>query len=269
MKLCVNTNTYHGFSLEEALNGIAKTGFKYVELTAVAGWTEHVLSGMSAGEIDKVKTMVSEKGLSILGLSGHCNIMDDDGLKAFLENIRLARKLGCAYIITSTGEAHGGKDVEDDEVLINNLKKIGKACEEAGIVCAVETHGGVYNTGERMNQLVQRVGSEYVGVNYDTANVIFYGKVKPEKEIANSFPGLKYVHLKDKDGKQDEWNFPAVGKGYVDFITIVKVLEANAYDGPLSIEIEFTPEGPGPLENVNKAVADSYNYLKKIKESFV
>ena len=28
----VSTNTYHGFSLEEALTGIAKAGFPYVEL---------------------------------------------------------------------------------------------------------------------------------------------------------------------------------------------------------------------------------------------
>jgi len=261
MKLCVSTNTYHGYTLEEALDGIAKAGFPYVELTAVAGWTEHVMSAMADTELEQVKSMVRDKGLSILGLSGHTNIMEDEGLDGFLNNIRLAEKLGCSYIITSAGEAHGGEDIEDDAALISNLKKIAAACEKAGIICAIETHGGIYNTGERMNQLVQKVGSEYVGVNYDTANVIFYGKVKPEEEIGKSFPGLKYVHLKDKDGKQDEWNFPAVGKGYVDFPAVFSVLEEKGYNGPLSVEIEFTPDGPGSLENVNKAVADSYSYL--------
>ena len=39
----VNSNCYHGYSIDEALEGIAAAGFHYVELTATKGWTEHVL----------------------------------------------------------------------------------------------------------------------------------------------------------------------------------------------------------------------------------
>src|SRR4051794_34378222 len=37
-----HTNSYHTYGLAEALEGIAAAGYKYVELTAVRGWTEHV-----------------------------------------------------------------------------------------------------------------------------------------------------------------------------------------------------------------------------------
>ena len=40
--LAGHTNSYHTYSHEEALAGIAAAGFRYVELTAVPGWTEHV-----------------------------------------------------------------------------------------------------------------------------------------------------------------------------------------------------------------------------------
>lgn len=40
----VNSNCYHGYSIEDALEGIAAAGFHYVELTATKGWTEHVCS---------------------------------------------------------------------------------------------------------------------------------------------------------------------------------------------------------------------------------
>ena len=40
--LAGHTNSYHTYSLDEALEGISKAGFKYVELSAVRGWTEHV-----------------------------------------------------------------------------------------------------------------------------------------------------------------------------------------------------------------------------------
>jgi hypothetical protein len=37
-----HTNSYHTYSLEEALEGIAAAGFNFVELSAVRGWTEHI-----------------------------------------------------------------------------------------------------------------------------------------------------------------------------------------------------------------------------------
>ena len=37
--IAVNSNCYHGYSIEEALEGIAAAGFHYVELTATKGWT--------------------------------------------------------------------------------------------------------------------------------------------------------------------------------------------------------------------------------------
>ena len=40
--LAGHTNSYHTYSEDEALAGIAAAGYRYVELSAVPGWTEHV-----------------------------------------------------------------------------------------------------------------------------------------------------------------------------------------------------------------------------------
>ena len=40
--IAVNSNCYHGYSIEQAIDGIAAAGFRYIELTATKGWTEHV-----------------------------------------------------------------------------------------------------------------------------------------------------------------------------------------------------------------------------------
>ena len=42
--IAVNSNCYHGYSIEQAIDGITAAGFRYIELTATKGWTEHVLS---------------------------------------------------------------------------------------------------------------------------------------------------------------------------------------------------------------------------------
>jgi sugar phosphate isomerase/epimerase len=72
------------------------------------------------------------------------------------------------------------------------------------------------------------------------------------------------MHIKDKIGGFKEWNFPALGKGHVDFPGIFKLLDEAANDCPLSIEIEFTDAGSKDLNEVNQAVLDSYNYLKNL-----
>lgn len=37
-----HTNSPHAYSIEEALQGIAEAGYRFVGLSAVRGWTEHV-----------------------------------------------------------------------------------------------------------------------------------------------------------------------------------------------------------------------------------
>lgn len=269
-KIGVNTNTYHGFSLNEALEGIAAAGFKYVELTAVRGWTEHVLADMSEEQLDAVKSKLKELDLTPFALSGHCNLMSEERLKDFEDNIELAAKFGCEYIVSSTGEAHFGKDESfADDVLIKNVKRVLKKCEQYGIKLALEIHGE-YGTGESLKNIVDSVGSDLVGINYDTANVVFYGRKLPDEEVKTCADRVNFVHLKDKAGAMDEWNFPAVGKGDLNLQGFMQYMDENGYEGPYSIEIEYTEnftmndKKPGDLAVANQAVKDSYEYLKSI-----
>ena len=48
--IAINSNTYHGFTLDQALEGIKAAGFHSIELTATKGWTEHVFPNMSFEE---------------------------------------------------------------------------------------------------------------------------------------------------------------------------------------------------------------------------
>lgn len=258
----VSTNTYHGFGLDEALNGIAKAGFKNVEYTAVKGWTEHLSASMCSAEIDEVLRKTKARGLAPLGLSGHCNLMDSARLEDFRANIELAGRLGCTYIVTSTGEAHfGHNEGSAEDVLIANIRKVLPTCEKLGIVMVLETHGE-YGTGESLARVTRKVGSPFLGVNYDTANVVFYGKTLPEEEITGCIGEVKYVHLKDKAGAQAEWNFPALGKGALKLDAVMQALVAAGNTSPLSLEVEFTQAGPKDLAEVDKAVKDSFEYLK-------
>lgn len=266
--ISVSTNTYHGFSTDEALEGIAAAGFKYVELTAVKGWTEHVMPGFPEDEFIKVEKKLKDLGLTCIALSGHCNLMDAERLNDFRENIKLAHRFGCKYIISSAGEAHFGKGESfTDEVLIRNIKSIVPDLEKYDLCLGIEVHGA-YGTGESLYRIYKGVGSDRVGINYDTANVVFYGGQIPNIEIRNCVDGINYMHLKDKVGIDKVWNFPAIGSGDLDLTGLMNYVDANGYTGPFSIEIEFTeeftmrPKVQGDLATADKAVKDSFDYLK-------
>src|SRR5690606_24607735 len=96
--IAVSTNTYHGFSVDQALEGIAAAGFKFVELTAVRGWTEHIMPDMPEAELDRVYKKMKDLGLKCVALSGHCNLTDETRLNDFRNNMALAKRFGARYI---------------------------------------------------------------------------------------------------------------------------------------------------------------------------
>lgn len=265
----VNTNTYHGFSTNEALEGIAAAGFKYIEIAAVRNWSEHIMPDWSTERIEAVKQKLKELGLTVIAMSGHCDLTDAERLNDFRANMKLANELGAKWIISSTGEAHFGKNESfTDDVLIQNIKALVPDLEKYGLKLGIEVHGPVYGTGEAVDRIVKGVGSKLVGVNYDTANVVFYGGKNPIDEIKTCVKDLNFVHLKDKVGMDNSWNFPAIGKGDLDLLGVMKYVQDNGYEGPFSIEIEHT-EGftmrdkvPGDLEVVNKIMKETYAYLQ-------
>ena len=257
----VNSNTYHGFSIEDALTGIAAAGFSYVELTATKGWTEHVFPSHSFTELIKIKKLMEKLKLSPFALSGHCNLMDSERLNDFRMNMELAIFYGCSFNVSSAGEAHIADKIEDNNtILVKNLTSLLPDLEKYKMQLVLETHGN-HSTATKLKPIIDKIQSPLIGINYDTANVIFYGDVLPEKDIVQCIDKVQFLHLKDKAGKSDEWNFPALGKGYINFPEIFRILDDAKNSAPFSIEIEFTQKGTHSLDEVNKAVKDSYNYL--------
>lgn len=257
----VNSNCYHGYPLEDALNGIKKAGFKYVELTATKGWTEHVFPDQSFERLVKVKELMKEMGLAPFAMSGHTNLMDPGRIPDFVMNMSLANFYGCEYIVSSIGEAHiQDKAHASNEEVAKSVKAFVPYLIENDMKLVLELHGD-HATGQVLREIVDLVDSDRVSINYDTANVIFFADVDMAKDIDIAMEKIGYIHLKDKAGDRKEWNFPALGKGYVDFPMIFNKLKDADNNCPFSIEIEFTKEGPKDLAEIDQAVKDSYDYL--------
>lgn len=147
--ICLNSNTYHGFTLEEAVEGAHRVGIKLIELAAVNGWTEHVRNDYSDSEVARVLDLLKLNDIRAIGMCGHTNIQTKDGQETFKKNLQLAKRLGVQYVTLSTGETHGDDSVVgDDTELVGILRELGEFAQNLGLEMAVETHGNNYATGQ-------------------------------------------------------------------------------------------------------------------------
>jgi sugar phosphate isomerase/epimerase len=146
-------------------------------------------------------------------------------------------------------------------VVAEHIKGFLPYLEKYDMILVLEVHGD-HGTGMILKEIANLVGSNRVLVNYDTANAIFYGDVDVVKDFGDCLDKVGYVHLKEKAAGRQEWDFPALGKGYVPFPEVFDLLEKAGNASPFSIEIEFTAAGPKDLAEINQAVADSAAYLK-------
>ena len=236
--IAVNSNCYHGYSLEDAVAGIRAAGFKYIELTATKGWTEHVFPDQSFARALEVQDLLEQNGLIPFAMSGHTNLMDPARIGDFVNNIRLAHFFGCDYIVSSIGEAHlEDKAVASNQVVAEHIRGLVPYLEKYNMKLVLEVHGD-HGSGAILKEICTLVGSDCLDK-------------------------VGYVHLKEKAGGRQEWNFPALGKGYVAFPEIFRIMDDADNLSPYSIEIEFTQNGPKDLAEINQAVMDSATYLRE------
>ena len=122
-----------------------------------------------------------------------------------------------------------------------------------------------YETGQETPITLVRamgdVGLDNQGVNFDLANLILYGKANPVDAIEILGPYVQGIHAKDgmwpTNPKQLGEEVP-IGKGKVDFPSIIERLKQMNYRGAVTIEREIS--GPQQLEDVRA----EKTYLEKL-----
>lgn len=257
--LAGHTNSYHTYSFEQALDGIARAGFRGVELTAVPGWTEHVSLDDDPAD---VRRRLDAHGLEAVSLSAHSDLTTREGLEHGLRGVAWAAAYGLPVLNTAVG-GHQSAD-ENEAAFLANVGELADAAARAGIVVALEIHGDIMASSEVTLPLLEKIGSDAVRVNYDTANVEYYSGRSAVEDLPQIVPYLAHVHLKDTTGGKGNWNFPACGEGRVDFRRVLEILREGGYDGPVSVEIEFTGEPWPALEEVDRSMRASYENLTSL-----
>jgi len=141
-----------------------------------------------------------------------------------------------------------------------------KIAESQGIRLAVENH--IDFTADEMLRLLEGVGSPYLGINFDTGNLLRLLD-DPIKGMAKLARYTYATHVKDlkvrKGAPVDAWYFfssTPVGEGLIDNLQLARLLAGAGYQGFLAVEIDFLH--PDYNNDEDAAVEQSVRELRRI-----
>ena len=216
-------------------------------------WTEETT-------VDQVAAALAPHGLRLTSLHAQCPL-EDDALPAVLgQRAAQAADLGATYLFVS---AHAGEMSKQEAY--ERLRRLGDAVAPHQVYLAMETHPDLCQNAANMLETMAGVDHPWVGINYDTANVLYYNEgVDTVGELERVTDHVRGVHFKDTCGKFKDGNFPVFGEGVVDFAAVDQVLTSGGYTGPCAMELEGPTFNAQDRADLAAKVARCVDHLRRV-----
>ena len=238
MKIGCNTVAFRQYDLDFALDKIASAGYEYVEIEANLKWCPH-LDPWNDDPIkfkDKISSF-SFKGVSAVGNHREL-ITSEQGFKDIERALVWASEAGVPVIATGEGRIPADMDMQTAlQILKERLGKLARVAEENRVYLAMEDHGTISLTPDGLPKILGLVQSNWITVNFDTANIhrgdyigtnsekyewklgaqTSYDEVALLKKVAHQ---VEHVHIKDVAGRKAV----ILGEGEIDLMGCLKVL---------------------------------------------
>ena len=175
--LGATTSSFVGFTFDEAVRGIAKAGLKYIELLTLYGSDAEGEIGElepMTGEMDEyvksVKKKLRKHSLKVEAISGTGSVLTSKGVEGLKRRIDFANRIGAKIVSTEPGNPSSEEEIK---IFYKNMGEIAEYASEKDIIIAFETAHDFLPNAQKTAPVLKKINSEYVRLNYDTANVIF------------------------------------------------------------------------------------------------
>ena len=143
--------------------------------------------------------------------------------------------LGAPHIRVFAGDARGRNPAEAKRLCIEALKDAAVEAGKRGILLGVENHGGIVSEASDLLEIVEAVGSPWVGINLDTGN---FHTADPYADLARCAPWAVNVQLKTHVHPRG-----SRGTQPADLDRVFRILHDSGYQGWVTLEYE-EPKDP-------------------------
>jgi len=229
--------------LDETLGICVEAGYEAVVLTFSASGKDLNID-MSADELSGVVRRCSDAGVSIAAVLGHYaergNLLSPDAherqacCRCLARALEIGGALGTDGVLLHPGQLTvDGSYSQAWDNIVGALRDLSPIAAEHRVAIGVENVWNKFLLSPReARQLVDEIGSEWVGIYLDTANMMAYGF--PEHWIRELGARIKKVHFKDFVRRE---GFVDLMDGDTDWPVVMAELRAIGYDGTLIHEV--------------------------------
>jgi sugar phosphate isomerase/epimerase len=233
--------------VEEVMAMVARHGYDAIELNAeTLPWAgPHITPETDQETRQRISSLAQDLGLGISAISAHVSLIDPDpaaradALRFTKGCIDLAGDLRASVVHGLSGPlAPGVEEAEAWEWLISAVAESANYANSRGVLFAFEAIANhLVSRTEDLQQLISRVGDNRLRVNFDPSHFEVMGDdpVAAARTLADR---TVHVHLKDAQGVPEDFTFPPLGEGRIDFDSMIVALRDGGYDGVLSAEYE-------------------------------
>lgn len=274
--LIISTAAYDGYDLDVVFREIAETGVDLVEVAFIEGYTDPFTEDYFNDEnAAKTSALLDEYGLKCMSFSSHVDLSREGIVDIFKKRMAFARQLGVKYIISNAAP------LPNKHQFMENIVQLGQAAASLDMIIALENPGdgnpNVIDSAEPAARTIEEIGLETVKINYDFGNLLShcFGKLKPEQDYKQVLAQTAHFHIKDVAEDDSGWYFTEIGKGAIDYDSILKELAEACDSVPLSLEIparvtrapDASPRRasqPVDLAEIRRIMNGSVNFVKQI-----
>lgn len=269
---------------EYALEVIKKLEVGYVELRSM--WDKNLID-LSFSELKKVGDLIKKSNLKVSAIAspvfkcylkekktkkspGNTHLTQEknyfEHLKMLEHSFELAKMFGTNIIRAFSFWREGNLTDKILEEIVQRFEVPIKRAEEENVVLALENeHECSIGNGEESRRFLDCISSKNVGLIWDPGNAYFLGEVPYPDGYELIKDRIVHVHIKDagKDKKGKPIWLP-VGKGEIDFRGQLLALKEGNFQGVISLETHYIPEGGSTEDGTKESFAGLSSILQSL-----
>lgn len=244
MKLGYSTWGMPKVPIDEALAGIARMGYRGVEITVIPGYTT-ALENLDPAERRRIQGILQDLGLDLPAIAAHRSMLaaEPEVHAANMAHLKGAVELAVDWAgdrPPALNTTSGGRRDEWEDARERLVDRMGELVEHAaryGVTVAIEPHvGATLDSPEKTLWLLKRIGSPFLKVNFDFSHFEAVGLPMAET-VAALGPHSAHTHVKDTRGHHPNHEFLIPGESDFDYAAFLRALRAAGYDGYITVEV--------------------------------